>query len=580
MRICFKYIKRHLLPFICGILCVCCEAVCDLLGPTFMSRIINEGIRGGDNGKVVRWGVFMLLVTGAGAFFAVSRNVLASRVSQKVGEELRGDLFAKIMSIAEFETDRLEPGSLITRMTSDTQQVTQFINGIMRIFLKAPVVCVGSMVLAAMLNLKLSLIIYGVVIVVMAVIFISMKLSYPLYSKLQAATDRLNSVVQEYLMGIRPIKAFGTYREEEAKFAGANDSLYKASFTAQLVITLTSPIMTLAVGAGTVMVLAIGGSMFEAGAASPGDISAFIIYMSQILTSLTTITNIFNTFVRTKASTERISEVIKSKDDFTGGKITDIKFETLEFRNVKFTYPTAALGGKARPALDGISFKVSRGETLAIIGPTGSGKSTICALLLRFYDADSGEILIDGRPISDYNVEALRNAIGYVSQKPMLFSGTVEENLRFGRENASNEELDKAIKDAQADFIYEKPEGLMTVLGSGGVNLSGGQKQRVAIARALVKKAPALVLDDATSALDALTEAKVREALKRDADSRLTINITQRCASARFADKILVLEDGVQAGFGKHDELMKNCRVYIDIYKSQIEGSHGEEKAE
>lgn len=573
MKLCLRYIKKHLIPFICGIICVGCEAVCDLLGPTFMSKIINNGIRGGDQGEVVRWGVFMLLVTGAGAFFAISRNILSGRVSQKVGEELRYDLFKKIMGIAEFETDRLEPGSLITRMTSDTQQVTQFINGMMRIFLKSPVVCVGSIVLAGLLNFRLSLIIYGVVAVVMVLIVISMKLSYPLYSKLQAATDRLNSVVQEYLIGIRPIKAFGTYREEEERFAGANDALYKASINAQLVITLSSPIMTLAVGAGTVMVLAIGGSMFEQGAAAPGDISAFIIYMSQILGSLMTMTNIFNTFVRTKASTERINEVFAGKDDFAGGGITDVRFNTLEFRDVRFTYPTASSNEKARPALDGISFTVKRGETLAVIGPTGSGKSTLCALLLRFYDVGSGEILIDGRPISDYNVEALRNAVGYVSQKPTLFSGTAEENLRFGREDAEEETIAAAIKDAQAEFIYQRPEGLLTELGSGGVNLSGGQKQRLAIARALVKGAPALVLDDATSALDALTEAKVREALRRTSDDRLTINITQRCSSARFADKILVLEDGAQVGFGTHDELMRSCRVYIDIYKSQIESS-------
>lgn len=313
--------------------------------------------------------------------------------------------------------------------------------------------------------------------------------------------------------------------------------------------------------------------MFEQGAAAPGDISAFIVYMSQILGSLVMMTNIFNLFVRTKASTGRIAEVFAGKDDFSGSRIKDVKFETLEFRNVRFTYPTASANEKARPALDGISFTVKRGETLAVIGPTGSGKSTLCALMLRFYDVDSGEILIDGKPISEFNVDALRNAIGYVSQKPTLFSGTVEQNLRFGREDADGRMIADAIKDAQAEFIYQRPEGLDTELGSGGVNLSGGQKQRLAIARALVKGAPALVLDDATSALDALTEAKVREALRSTSEKRLTVNITQRCSSARFADKILVLEDGAQAGFGTHDELMKNCRVYADIYISQIEGT-------
>lgn len=569
-----KYIVKYLLPFIGGILCVGCEAVCDLLGPTFMSKIINLGIRGSDQGQVARWGIFMLITTALGAVFAVTRNVLASSVSQKIGCELRYDLFAKIIGVAESEADRLEPGSLITRMTNDTSQITQFVNGVMRIFLKAPVVCIGSMILASLLNLRLSLIIYGVVVAILALIYISMKLSYPLYAKLQAATDRLNSVVQEYLIGIRPIKAFGTYGEEEARFGDANTGLYRSGFNAQLIITLISPIMTLAVGAGTVLVLYLGGGLFENGAAAPGDISAFIVYMAQILGSLMMLTNIFNTFVRTKASTARITAVFDGHDDFAGGTLSDAVFKTLEFRDVRFTYPTSSgNSAKSKPALDGVSFIVKRGETMAVIGPTGSGKSTLCALLLRFYDADSGEILIDGRPICDYNVTSLRAAIGFVSQKPTLFYGSVADNLRFGREEASEAEIVTALADAQAEFVYERPEKLDALLGSGGVNLSGGQKQRLSIARALVKKAPALVLDDATSALDALTESKVRHALERTANTRLTINITQRCSSARFADKILVLEDGGQAGFGTHSELMESCRVYSDIYRSQIEGA-------
>ncbi len=571
-----KYLKKYIIPFIAGVLCVGCEAICDLSGPTFMANIINFGIRGGDQQQVVRWGFFMLAATALGAVFAVTRNTLASFVSQHVGKELRYDLFEKIIGVAESECDRFEPGSLITRMTNDTSQVTQFINGLMRIFFKAPIVCLGSMALAMILNYRLSLIVFAVVAVVLLLIYISMKLSYPLYSKLQSATDRLSSVVQEYLSGIRPIKAFGTYREEAARFEAANEELFRKNVNAQLIITLISPIMTLVLGVGITLVFYIGGNMFEAGTASPGDISAFISYMGQILGSLMMMTNIFNTFVRTKASTVRINAVFDGKSDFAGGENGDnaaaeIQFNTLEFRNVSFTYPSQAA---AKPALDNVSFKVNRGETMAVIGPTGSGKSTLCALLLRFYDADSGEILIDGKPICEYDVTALRGAVGYVPQKPTLFGGSAAYNLRFGREAATDEELYEALEDAQAGFIAESGDKLETMLGSGGVNFSGGQKQRLSIARALVKDAPALVLDDATSALDALTEAKVRISLERTHAKRLTINITQRCSSARFADKILVLEDGGQAGFGTHTELMKNCVVYADIYSSQI--SHGE----
>ncbi len=569
MSIYGKYFRKYKYPFLVAVLCVALEGVCDLLGPTLMSNIINKGIEKQMMSEVYRWGGLMLLVTLFGAFFAVTRNIFASKTSQRMGADLRYDLFKKIISFSEEGSDKIESGSLITRMTNDTAQVIQFVNGIMRIFLKAPITCIGSIIFASILNFRLSLIIYGVVAAVAVLITISMKLSYPRFSKLQAARDKMNIVVQEYLIGVRVVKAFGTYKEETEKFHDTNDSLMKRSVSSQMVITLISPIINLTVGIGTVAVVYLGSILFPMQLAEPGDITAFIIYMAQILSSLIMITNVFNVFVRTKASTARIKEVLDSSEDFseTGEKkkITG----DIEFRNVTFAYPA----GSGVPAVRNLSLVIEHGQNLAIIGPTGSGKSTVAWLLLRFYDVDNGQILINGQDIRQLNVKSLRNQIALVPQNPMLFSGTISENIKWGDKQATNDSIDQVVKKAEAGFIYNMPNQYDSILGSSGVNISGGQKQRISIARGLIKDSPILILDDATSALDAVTESKVRQNLKSDQMERTVITITQRIGTAMSSDKILVMDNGNSVGFGTHDELMKECPMYKDIYKLQIEGS-------
>ncbi len=569
MHLYSKYFKKYKLPFLAAVFCVASEAICDLLAPTLMSNIINMGIAPKQLSYVYYWGALMLIVTGLGACFAVTRNILASKVSQRVGADLRYDLFEKIVYFSEQSTDKVESGSLITRMTNDTSQITQFVNGIMRIFMKAPITCVGSIVLATLLNFRLSLIIYSIVAIVAALIAISMKLSYPRYAKLQKAMDKVNSVVQEYLIGVRLVKAFGTYDQESDKFENANYNLMQKGVSAQMIITLISPSMTLAVGIGTIAVIFIGSRLFSFNLANPGDITAFTIYMAQILMSLMMITNIFNTFVRTKASTARIQEVFDCDGDFTGsGEIKELNGD-IDFDNVTFAYPN----GSGVPALKDLSFSIKSGQSLAIIGPTGSGKSTIAWLLLRFYDVDSGRILINGHDIKDLSVDSVRDHIAIVPQNPMLFSGSIADNMRWGNKEASDEMLYQAAKEAQADFIDKMPDGYESLLGSVGVNISGGQKQRISIARGILKNSPVLILDDATSALDAVTEAKVRENLNARAKEQTVILITQRCGTAMFADRILVMDKGIKVGFGTHDQLMKDCEVYQDIYKTQIESS-------
>lgn len=564
-----KYFRKYKFPFLTAVFCVASEVICDLLAPTLMSNIINKGIAQQQISQVYYWGARMLIVTVLGACFAVTRNILASKVSQRMGADLRYDLFEKIIYFSEQSVDKIESGSLITRMTNDTSQITQFVNGIMRIFLKAPITCVGSIVLASLLNFRLSLIIYCIVAIVATLIIISMKLSYPRYSIFQKAMDKVNSVVQEYLIGVRLVKAFGTYDQESDKFENANSNLMKNGISAQMIITLISPIISLTVGIGTVIVIYAGSILFPLNLANPGDITAFTVYMAQMLTSLIMITNIFNTFVRTKASTARIKEVFECGGDFTGsGELKDLDGD-IEFENVTFAYPN----GSGVPALKNLSFSVKSGESLAIIGPTGSGKSTVAWLLLRFYDADGGRILLDGCDIRDLSIDSVRRNIAIAPQKPMLFSGSVAENIRWGNKEATDEMLHQAVKKAQADFISRMQDGYESLLGSAGVNISGGQKQRISIARAILKDSPVLILDDATSALDAVTEAKVRENLINKNRKQTVIIITQRCGTAMFADRILVLDNGEKVGFGTHEQLMRDCEVYQDIYRTQIESS-------
>ncbi len=569
MTLYYNYLGKYKIPFLIAVLCVTLEAVCDLLGPTLMARIINQGIEKGSLAEVYYWGALMLAVTLLGACFAVTRSNLASYVSQGMGGDLRADLYGKIISFAEQSGDKIDGGSLITRMTNDTSQIIQFINGMMRIFLKAPLTGIGSVILASWLNFRLSLIIYGVVAVVSLLIYVSMKFSYPRFYQLQKAVDRVNLKVQEYLIGIRLVKAFGTYEQETEKFAEANRELMQKGISSQMVITLISPFLTLIVGTGTAAVIFLGSRLFMLDLADLGDMMAFTIYMAQILTSLIMLTTVFTTFVRTKASMERIGEVLDCTEDFAPSGAERKLQGKITFDKVTFAYPN----GSGVPAIRELSFTVNPGGSLAIIGPTGSGKSTIAWLLLRFYDADRGRIMLDDYPIQKLGADEIRHNIAIVPQKPMLFSGTVAENLRWGDKQASPEELRQAAEKAQADFIGQMAEGYDSLLGSEGVNLSGGQKQRLSLARAILKKAPVLILDDATSALDAVTEAKVRENLKHNDYRQTLVMITQRCGTAMSADQILVMENGRPAGLGSHEELMRTCAIYQDIYHTQLESS-------
>lgn len=561
------FFRKYGVMFMISVVCVCLEATCDLMQPTIMADIIDNGVKNRQVPVILHYGGLMLLVTLLGAVFAATRNVFSSTASQSFGADLRGRVFRKILSLSEASADSFEGGSLITRVTNDTSQITQFVNGMMRIFFKAPITCIGSIILAVKLSPQLSTVLLVSVLLVACFITVSMKLSYSRFAKVQKAVDRVNTVVQEYLMGVRLVKAFGKTSEEEKKFGKANCSVAEKSVASQMVIVIFSPLMSLAVNIGIVCAIYFGSVLFRAGEIDVGRVAAYINYMAQILSSLIMITNIFNTFVRTKASSERILEVLHGEETRQGTEAEPGSSGRLCFRHVTFAYPH----GSGIPAVKDLSFDLGPGETLAVIGPTGSGKSTLAWLCLRFYDTDSGTISYGSTDISLLDETTLHECFALAPQESMLFSGSVYDNIALGKLGAKESEIRRAAETAQADgFIRKMPEGYRSMLGQNGVNISGGQKQRISIARALVRNSPVLILDDCTSALDAVTEAKVLRGLKTAGSGRSVILITQKIGTAMSADRILVLNDGEKAGIGTHRELLRSCRTYREIYESQI----------
>ncbi len=565
-----KYIPKYWKLFCLAVACLTVEAVCDLLQPTIMARIIDHGVANRQLDTVLRLGSLMLMVTALGAAGAVGRNILASNVSQRFGTDLRFDLFKHIQSLSFENINRFETGSLVTRLTNDVTQVQNFANGLMRIFVKAPLVCVGSIIMATALNPHLALIFVVVVPVLGILMSQNVRIGYPFFRKVQRMIDGLNTVIREYLSGVRVVKAFNRFEYETERFGRANQELAGVTTTAMRVMAFFTPGITLTVNLGIVAVLWIGGLRVSGGHMPVGQVMAFVNYLIQILASLMTISFVFNMLVRARASTERIAEVMAEQNTMPvperplhppehGGRV--------EFDRVGFAYNQE--GGE--PVLQEISFDAAPGETVGIIGSTGSGKSSLVGLIPRFYDVTAGAVRVDGLDVREMAPEQLRERIAVVPQKNVLFSGTILENIRWGKPDASVAEVEAAAKVAQAhEFIMAMPEGYQTMLGQGGVNLSGGQKQRIAIARALVKRPAILILDDSTSAVDMATEAKIRANMKHYIQGMTCFLITQRIISVMSADRIIVLDNGIIAGMGNHQQLMQSCPVYRDIYRSQL----------
>ncbi|MDP4104994.1 MAG: ABC transporter ATP-binding protein [Bacillota bacterium] len=570
MQFLSKYVKKYWKLFSTAVLFLACEALCDLLQPTIMSKIIDVGVAGRNLSYVLKMGGVMLLITAFGAVAASLRSILASIVSQNFGSDLRSDLFRKIQSLSFKNIDKFDRASLVTRLTNDVTQVQVFVNGLMRMFVKAPLVGIGALVMAVRLNPPLSVVLVVVVPVVAILIMANIRLGFPLFLKVQKALDRVNGVMREYLSGVRVVKAFNRFDFEVKKFSSANEELQNKSIRANRNMSIFSPAIMLTVNLGIVGVLWLGGIGVNNGSMHVGHIVAFINYMTQILFSLMMVSMVFNIFVRAKASTGRIAEVFAIEENITWNDDTTEETRekgSINFEDVTFSYE----GTSGEPVLKKINLTILPGETVGIIGSTGSGKSTLVNLIPRFYDVTSGVIKVDGVNIQQISPKKLREKIAIVPQKNILFTGSVAENVRWGNDKAEIEEIAKAARMAEADdFIIAAPEGYDTRIGQGGVNFSGGQKQRISIARAVVRNPEILILDDSTSAVDVATEARIKESLKKYAKGLTCLLIAQRITSIMDTDKIVVLDHGKIAGLGRHEELLKDCQVYQEIYQSQM----------
>ena len=567
MKLIWKYIREHLGIVVLSTTFLTLEALADLLQPTFMSYIVDNGVRNADVGQILVYGAIMLGIAAFGAFSAVMRNIFASRTSQTVGMELRRDIYHSVQKLSLENIDHLQPASIITRITNDVTQVQDFINSIMRMMIKAPITCVGAIALILIQTPKQAPIMLVILILTSLLTYGNIRVGYPRYGRVQRALDALNGVAREFLTSVRVVKAFHAEDAEMRKFRESSENLSVANMSALRSMATFAPLINLTVNMGVVALLWISRNQE---AAQIGRLMASVNYMTQVMFAVGMISNVINVAVRAIASSERIQEVL---DEKPAQKQAQKPVAADVSGSVTFSHVSFAYAGSSQNALEDISFAAAQGETIGIIGPTGSGKSTLANLVPRFYDAVRGSVCIDGVNVNDMDTETLRVAVAVAPQKALLFSGSISENLRWGRSDATDEEVRSAVRIACAEeFIEDIPEGYAAQLGQNGVNLSGGQKQRLCLARALLRKPRILILDDCTSALDASTESTVLKGLANLPEKCTILLISQRISTVMRADKVLCLDQGRVQGYGTHRELMRSCDTYRAIYASQIGG--------
>lgn len=554
------------------------EAVLELLIPTLMALLIDNGVNLGDREYVIKMGALMLVIATLGVLFAYICQYSASIASQGFGTDVRNAMFKKINTFSFSLLDRFTASSLINRITGDVNQLQSAVAMLIRLVIRAPFLCVGGLVMAMAIDLKLSVIFMIVIPLFILVLFLVMFKAVPLYKSVQKKLDLLTLVLRENLSGVRVIRAFAGVAREKERFDDKNKDYADTAIRVGKIAALTNPLTTVIMNFAAIAVIYFGGIRVNAGSLSQGEVIAFINYITQILNAMIVVANLVILYTKAYASALRVSEVLSAESDIKYGEksASQSSDNAVEFRNVSLTYE-----GSKLPAADKINLTVKRGETVGIIGGTGSGKSTLISLIPRFYDATEGEVFINGVNVKEYTNEKLRSEVAIVQQRAALFSGTIADNMRVAKKDATYEEMRAAAETAQAtEFIDRLENGFDTHVSQGGNNLSGGQKQRLTIARALIKNAPILILDDSASALDYATDANLRRAIKENTNSKTVIIVSQRVNSVKDADKIVVMDDGEIVGEGTHTELVKTCEIYREICYSQEQLGEEDENEE
>lgn len=570
-----KYLKPYALFAVLTPLSMVGEVLGDLLQPKLMSKIVDDGVLGQDMNLIIRTGLLMLLVLIGGGACGIAASAFGGIASQSFSRDLRVDVFKRVMGLSFEQTDKFTTGSLVTRLTADITAIQQMVDFMLRMLVRDSLLFFGGIIMMLTLNVRFGIIILCALPVEIIMMIVILKKANPYYSIVAKRLDSVNSVVQENVTGARVVKACVREDTEEKRFDDANISLMESNLRVQTLMAILQPLLMIILNLSVIAVIVIGGWQVQAQAMKVGEVMAAITYLTQVLHGVMMMSMMFQTLAKASASANRLREVLETDPVIKSGSVSlsDKTGGTVSFKNVSFSYPET----KGRPVISDLTLDIKSGESVAILGATGSGKSSLVNLIPRFYDCTAGEVLVDGVNVKDCKLDELRKKVGIVLQKSELFSGTVEDNIKWGDKNATHEEVISAAQAAQADeFIQKIPAGYEGIIAEKGASLSGGQKQRLSISRAVLKKPEILILDDSTSALDLGTEAKLRAEIDRKMNGTTLIIIAQRIQSVKSCDRIAVLDHGKLCACDTHENLLKTCEVYQDIYASQVKTSGGE----
>ena len=570
-----KYLKPYALFAVLTPLSMVGEVLGDLLQPKLMSKIVDDGVLGQDMDLIIRTGLLMLLVLIGGGACGIAASAFGGIASQSFSRDLRVDVFKRVMGLSFEQTDKFTTGSLVTRLTADITAIQQMVDFLLRMLVRDSLLFFGGIIMMLTLNVRFGIIILCALPVEIIMMIVILKKANPYYSIVAKRLDSVNSVVQENVTGARVVKAYVREDTEEKRFDDANISLMESNLRVQTLMAILQPLLMIILNLSVIAVIVIGGWQVQAQAMKVGEVMAAITYLTQVLHGIMMMSMMFQTLAKASASANRLREVLETEPVIKSGSVSlsDKTGGTVSFKNVSFSYPET----KGRPVISDFTLDIKSGESVAILGATGSGKSSLVNLIPRFYDCTAGEVLVDGVNVKDCKLDELRKKVGIVLQKSELFSGTVEDNIKWGDKSATHEEVISAAQAAQADeFIQKIPAGYEGMIAEKGASLSGGQKQRLSISRAVLKKPEILILDDSTSALDLGTEAKLRTEIDRKMSGTTLIIIAQRIQSVKSCDRIAVLDHGRLCACDTHENLLKTCEVYQDIYASQVKTSGGE----